>query len=217
MSKKIIIIVLIAIVALTSIAVAKGLLNKPKKQTVIEPILNPVNESPTPTPTPKQMTTYTDPAGFSFDYPSTVTFTPKKMSDKTFYADIEITSDSHEGNIQITVKDITLSNVKNWMTKEGYKPLSDDIKEIPFAGLTATQFTDNGKIITAVIDQKVLFTIIVDLQKDDTFWKNINNTIISSFAFSVDEGKSTTPNQSSSPSTPSASDEIDEGVEEIVE
>jgi len=217
MNKKIIGIILITIVIVTLVAVGKGLSNNPKKETVVEPVLNIVDELPTQTPQPEEIKTYTDPAGFTFRYPLDVTVVSKKTSDETFYSDIDITSDSHEGNIQIRVKDTTLTTIKDWMKKENFKPLTNEIKKIEFAGLTATQFTDNGKSITAIIDQKILFTISTDLQKDDAFWKNINDTIVSSFVFATTEEKITTLKQNSTPSTDGASDEIDGEVEEIVE
>lgn len=210
-------IILIIIVIIALIIVSMGLLNNNKKQKVLEPIIEIRDEELKPTPHSEEVRTYTDSAGFSFKYPSTVIISPKKTTNDTIYADIEISSSEQIGDITIVVKDTTIATIKNWMTSEGFKPSVNQIKEVTLGELNATQFTNNNKIITAVIDQKILFTITVDPENNPEFWEKINNTIISSFAFIQTEQPTQSPQQNSSESSGGASDETEIGVEEIVE
>lgn len=209
-------IILIIIVVLTLIAIGMASSNN-KKQKVLAPIIEIRDEELKPTSHSEEVKTYTDSAGFSFQYPSTVIVSPKKTTNDAIYADIEISSNEQIGDITIVVKDTTIAAIQNWMTSEGFKPPVNQIKEVTLGELNATQFTNNNKIITAVIDQKILFTITVDPQNNPEFWEKINNTIISSFAFIQTEQPTQSPQQNSSEPSGGASDETESGIEEIVE
>lgn len=217
MNKKITVIILIIIVIITLIAVGMALFNNNQKKTILEPVIEMTDEALRPIPYSEEMKTYTDPAGFSFQHPSTVMVSPKKISDSAVYADIELTSNNQQGNITIVIRDTTITTTKNWMTSEGFKPPVDQIKEIPLGGLNGTQFMKGNQVITGLVDQKILFTITVNPQNNDEFWKKINDAIISSFAFAEEKQTTQSPKQNSSESSGNVSDEIENEVEEIVE
>lgn len=233
MNKKIIGIILglivIAVIAFLIMGVIGS--NNKKKEEMNTPEVDINTQETMPTPTIEKMKEYTDPAGFKFGYPSTLTVTPKAITDKTIYADIEITSASNPGSIHILVKDETVSTIEQWMKREKYTPAPDETKEITLAGLKGVQFTYSPKELhsdvittTAVIDQKVLFTISIEPEtgaitatSTSSFWKKNNDALISSFAFVGNENTHTTSQKKSSPSTLGASDELEGGVEEIIE
>lgn len=217
MNKRAMFIAAAAVTAAVVIAATTAFLNKKQKKTIRAPIVEKKTAPPTPTVLPETNKTYVDPSGLNFTYPSSVVVNPQEITDKTIYADIKITSLGVLGAIQITAKDTTLTTVKNWMKREGYNPPIETVKNITLSKIEGMRFIDKAMIVTAAIDQGILFTIIADSQDNDDFWGKVNDGIISSFALegAGDALGATTDNIS--PSSSTASDEIDEGVEEVVE
>jgi len=122
---------------------------------------------------------YSDPAGFKFSYPGSATVSQKNTTDSNVYSSLEITSSSTSGKITIEAVSSDLLTLKSLIsTKTG-------VADIKFADLYAKQYTEKGNVITLALDQGVLFTITTSSGGNVNFWKEINNKIISSFAFAL--------------------------------
>lgn len=120
----------------------------------------------------KTTKTYTDDSGFSFDYPDDVVVNKKDVNEST-YANLELTSPQAVGNITFTVEDTTLKSATSEATA----------KDVSLGSLLAKEFTSNEKIETVALDQGILFRLEVAFGKEKTYWLDVYNTIVSSFAF----------------------------------
>lgn len=216
MNKRIVLIAVSGVTAAVVIVATTAFLNSQKKKPLRAPVVSETTAAPTPTPV-ITTETYTDPSGFSFTYPSSIIVTPQKTNDEQTYADIEITATERPGTIHITIIDAPTTTLAQWMKKEKYTLDPRTVKEMSMGGVTASQFIAEGKIITAAIDQQILFTIIVDPQDNDDFWGEVNDGIISSLTFAQAEQTTKPPRSQTSQPDTVAPDELDDGVEEIIE
>lgn len=127
------------------------------------------------TPTPAvELTTWDDPAGFSFQYPKDLTV-DKNEEDNDNYAHVELTSKNHPGNIIVWVSDPP----KIWPPKEGTSI------DTTLGGIPATKIlisTPSAKLIVGTLSDGLLFKI-EGTYTDKQYWQPIEDTIVKSFAF----------------------------------
>jgi hypothetical protein len=141
-----------------------------KKSSVITP-----GESLAPTPTPTvELTTWNDPAGFSFQYPKDLTV-DKNEEDDDNYAHVEFTNPNHPGSIIVWASDPP----RVWPPKEG---ISIDTTLGGEAAKKIMISTPSAKLIVGTIFDGLLFKI-EGTYSDKQFWQPIQDTIIASFAF----------------------------------
>lgn len=125
-----------------------------------------------------------DQAGFTFNYPKTLSF-DKHDEDQENYAHIEFKSATHSGRLIVWAKDTTYPDVNSWVAKDktltgaasvdttlGSQPAKKIIISIPAK-----------KIIIGVISDQILFTIEAEPAEGDLYWTTVSDTIASSFAF----------------------------------
>ena len=79
------------------------------------------------------MATWTDPAGFTFQYPKDVTI-DKHDEDTENYAHVEMTHKDHPGNLIVWAKDTKAADVNAWVKTEKQ-----------FGGATVSEATLGGK------------------------------------------------------------------------
>lgn len=128
---------------------------------------------PEPTVGPKLLT-WNDPAGFAFQYDSGLEI-DNHPEDKINYANLEITEPGKEGKIIVLAADTKYKSVSEWAAKAvdatlGGKPA----KRIVTAG--------SDKVVVGAIDDKILFTVEMDLAGVTT-WQERFDQIISSYEF----------------------------------
>ena len=128
----------------------------------------------------KNLKEYSDDAGFSFQYPDDVQVGKIEIKDSITYSNLELTSNQIKGKILIKVADTKLQSVNDWLEKD--KALEEDIKEIKIGEILGGQLQTDNKILAAVINQNILFTIEVDAQSKN-YWQSSYDTILSSFSF----------------------------------
>lgn len=148
-----------------------------------------------PTPAPTQMTTWTDPAGFTFQYPKDLTVN-KHDEDTDNYAHVELTSKDHPGSIIVWAKDTTAADVNAWVKTEKQ-----------FGGATVSEATMGGKtakavgmetpkkIITGTIADELLF-MVETMPTDTAYWTGVHETIVKSFAFTPVDQKAASSDSS---------------------
>ncbi len=145
-----------------------------------KPSVSPVSQnSPTtivaPTPVVK-LKKYSDPSGFSFQYPDSLILTPKNPLPKNAYASVELTLPKDNALIALTVEDSNLANLKSAVTATSSTSLK-------LADLSAVQFDSNNNKTTLALDQGVLFTLTLNPSNATDSWTTAYNQIVSSFAF----------------------------------
>lgn len=135
-----------------------------------------------PTPVPVEQATWTDPAGFTFDYPKDVSVNPHE-EDKDNYAHVELTHKDHPGRVIVWMKDLpapTISGASVLDTTLGGKPAKKILVSDPAK-----------KLMIFAIDNDVYVSIEGELQ-DETYWTAVQNGIVDTFAFTGSPGASTT-------------------------
>lgn len=133
-------------------------------------------------PAAVEMATWTDPAGFTFQYPKELTV-DKHDEDTENYAHVELTHKDHPGNLIVWVKDTKAADVNAWVKTEKL-----------FAGATVSEATLGGKpaknvsrespkkMMTGTISDELLF-VIETAPTDAAYWTGVHDSIVKSFAF----------------------------------
>ncbi len=161
----------------------------------------PPGEAMTPKPisTPVvEMTTWNDPAGFSFQYPKDLSVNPHE-DDNANYAHVELTSATHSGSIIVWASDVSSA----WPPKGGTSI------DTTLGGVAATKImisTPSAKLIVGAVSEGLVFKIEGTLT-DKPYWQMVEDGIVKSFAF--------TPDTSAPANTSAGSDSVDE--EEVVQ
>lgn len=171
-----------------------------QKKSVSPIVSNDLKSNETVVPSPAAGSkSYTDPAGFKFNYPKDLDVAAKKMTDDSVYSDLEIKSKDSTGGATIKAVDSNLIKIDDYFKDKKISSFSGGISKLKLADIDARQYQVNSQIITVALDQGVLFTITVDLpvEKKD-YWQKANNTLISSFAFVAPQNTTSTDTNSSS-------------------
>jgi len=131
-----------------------------------------------PTPTPAvALTTWDDPAGFSFQYPKDLSVN-KHEDDNDNYAHVELTNGSHPGSIIVWVSDVSSA----WPPKGGTSI------DTTLGGVTAKKIliaTPSAKLIVGAVSEGLVFKIEGTLT-DKTYWQTVEDGIVKTFAFTQD-------------------------------
>ncbi len=203
MTKKI----LIALLVFTIAVIGYVVLSTSKSKNIISPIVVDKQTAVSPTRLPSSDIKYIDEAGFSFAYPDNLILKKIETKDQTVYSSIEITSKDHKGKLSIIAVDSQFTKIADYFKKE------KTIRKLKLADLEAGQIDKDGKLVTAALDQGVLFTLTADYQNSKAFWLTVNNKILASFAFVPPAQQESVSQESGGlPSEPAI---IDEGEEVI--
>ncbi len=162
--------------------------------------------SPTPTPL-VELTTWDDPAGFSFQYPKDLSVN-KHEEDPDNYAHVELTSKDHQGSIIVWASDLPkgVTTLDSWVKKLYATGTSIDTT---LGGEPAKKIlvaSPSAKLIVGTVSEGLLFYVDGTLT-DKAYWQTIEDGIVKTFAF--------TPDTSSAASGQSSGDAVDE--EEVVQ
>ena len=146
------------------------LTQKPKNP--ISPATGVINNAPTTDSSlPAQLKTYTNPSGFSFQYPKSLLLTEKKINDQSIYAWVELTHPQKKGIVSIKLESSDLAKIDDWVG-------AGKIKKVKLADLEGREFTDGSQTVTLALDQGgILISITTDLLLP------VHQQIVSSFVF----------------------------------
>lgn len=176
--------VLVAGAILVVISIAAGLffftrLGSQKEN--VSPIPDKENRSIQPS---ESLLEYADESGFSFSYPDNISLARQEVDDNAVYAQLALTSPDASGSILIRVADSTDASLASWMSdNKKLMPFLAAQKDVTLAGMKALQIKTNDSVITAALDQGVLFTIEVFPKKNEAYWLPSYAAIVESFAF----------------------------------
>lgn len=151
---------------------------------------------PTPTPIPVTMLTWTDPNGFSFQYPEGLSVN-KHDEDKENYVHLEFTHPDHPGSLIVWGKDPAkgVTDVTSWVKNER-RFIGASTLDTQLGGQKATKVMVAGItriLVVGTVYDNIVWSVEATLEDAD-FWTRAHTAIADSFAFvSVKEvGSSTT-------------------------
>ena len=154
---------------------------------------------------------YTDPAGFKFSYPSSVSISQKNITNTKTYSSLEASSSSTLGSITIEAV------ASDSLTLDPILKSQTNVTDISLADLKAKQYKEKGKIITLALDKGVLFTITVSSGENVQFWDEVNKKIISTFTFAPPEETQIQSDADTTTTSPSSDSDISLEGEETIE
>lgn len=134
-----------------------------------------------------KMTTWEDPAGFSFSYPEEVKINPHE-EDTENYAHLELTATGHSGKVVLLVKETDYSEIEDWAGEEVEK--GEQVFDTELGGEPAKKiaYSDPEKLVTAAIDVDAL--VLIEMTPDEEgYWQGVYSQILDSFTFIPLEGE----------------------------
>lgn len=145
----------------------------------------PVEQSTAPTPAPVQLLTWTDPNGFTFQYPEGLSVN-KHDDDRENYAHLEFTHPDHPGGLIVWGKDPTkgITDTAGWVKGEkrftGASILDTELgsqagKKVMIEGV-------NRMLIVGTVYDGIVWSVEATLE-DVQFWTGVHTTIADSFKF----------------------------------
>ncbi|MBI3955989.1 hypothetical protein HY339_01925 [Candidatus Gottesmanbacteria bacterium] len=145
----------------------------------------PVEQSAAPTPAPVQLLTWTDPNGFTFQYPEGLNVN-RHDEDKENYAHIEFTHPDHPGKIIIWGKDPArgVTDTASWLKNEK-RFTGASVLDTQLGGQKAAKVMVEGvtrMLVVGTIYDSIIWSVEATLD-DAQFWTGVHATIVDSFAF----------------------------------
>ncbi len=113
--------------------------------------------SVSPTPAPITLSTWTDEAGFSFQYPEGISIN-KHNDDIVHYANLTLTDINQTGNINILMSDDIYKTLDKWTTSD-IELKSGNIIDTVLGGKDGKKIITTTETIIGVIDSDILVTI----------------------------------------------------------
>ncbi len=172
------------------------------------PTVTPAQVVSTPSPQAPQLTTWNDPAGFSFQYPKELSLNKHDEDDQN-YAHLEFTSKDNPGNLIVWAKDTTAQDVAGWV-KSDKRFSGVNIIDTTLGGQPAKKIlisTPQKMLITGTVDENIVFTVESTIDEEG-YWSKVHDTITSTFTF--------TPEQNANAGSSTGSDQaVDE--EEVLQ
>lgn len=147
---------------------------------------------------------YSDPSGFSFNYPDNLSILPNDLKDANSYADLQLVSKDIEGSLHLKITDSKLKTLDEWVEKTGSKNAP---KEVMLGNLKAVELEVGDKIELAALDLGILFNIQVD---KSSYFQKVYEKVLADFTFIQ-------PTQASTSEGIRGEDDISFEGEEVVE
>lgn len=167
----------------------------------ISPATGVINNAPTTAASSlTQLKTYTNPSGFSFQYPKSLLLTEKKIANQSIYAWVELTEPQKKGVISVKLESSDLAKIDDWVG-------AGKIKKIKLADLEGREFTSKNQTTTVALDQGGVFISITTTA--DVLLSG-HQQIVASFIF-------TQPAQTTTNTTGGAGEDIIFEGEEVIQ
>ncbi len=194
--------ILLLVIIIGLILVAGKLLLFPNSQntSLNSPAQQAVNIPTAPSETLK---TYSDPSGFSFNYPDNLSLAPNELTDAT-YAEVQLSAKGVEGSLILKITDSKFKTLDEWT--KSIKDVLGSSKETKLGSLKALEIKTANGLKLAAIDQGVLFSIDVS---QNNFWMKVYSKVIADFSFA--------PPSQDNASTSGSSDDVSFEGEEVVQ
>lgn len=176
--------IIIALIVFIGVGTGIFVFKKIRSSAVVTPV---VSGEVTPSQAPVELATWTDPAGFTFQYPKSIQVN-KHDEDQENYAHVELTQKDYPGTIIVWAKDTTAPDAASWV--KGDKAYTGGtVFETTMGGMTGKKVlltTPKKRIVSGVVDEGVVFYVEGSFEDSD-YWKIAYDSVTTSFAFVVDE------------------------------
>lgn len=153
----------------------------------------------------KTLKSYTDPSGFTFNYPDNLSLINNEATSSSTYTDINLIQKDINGSLNLKIVDTKFKSLDEWLKSTS----SQNSKEVKLGNLKALEVTNNDKILVAALDSGVLFTLEVPFADQKDFWMNVYSKVSEGFSFA-------SPSANTAPQVDNSSDVSFEG-EEVVQ
>ena len=127
----------------------------------------------------KTVKPYTDPSGFSFNYPDNLSLTNNEATSSSTYADIQLTGSRLEGSLNLKITDSKFASLAEWLKSNSFS----NPKEVKLGNLKALEVATNQKLVLGALDSGVFFYIEIPMT-DKSFWMEVYNKVLADFSFS---------------------------------
>lgn len=124
--------------------------------------------------------TYTDPTGFSFNYPDNLTLAKNDQIDANTYADIQLTAKGVNGSLSLKIVDSKFKSLDDWL--KANQTVAKNSTEVKLGNLKAQEVKISDRLLLGALDQGILFTIEMPLIEEQ-FWMKVYNKILADFTF----------------------------------
>lgn len=179
-------------------------LNPFKQKNLLSPSNTNQQQSAQITPS-KTLKSYTDPSGFSFNYPDNLSLLNNELKDANSYAELQLAAKGLVGSLILKITDNKLTSLDEWVKVNKNGP--DTAKETKLGNLKAMEITKKDKLLLGALDQGILFTMEIPQGAEKDFWGEVLNIVSADFSFAP-------PAQASEVGT---SDDVTFDGEEVVE
>lgn len=148
---------------------------------------------------------YSDPSGFSFNYPDNLSIQNNEIEDESTYSDLQLFSKDVSGNLSLRITDSKNKSLDEWLSLN-QAAAKDPPKEVNLGNLKAMEVKLNDRLLLGALDQGILFTIEIP-RIEEEFWMKVYDKILANFSFvSTTQGN-----------VNAASDDVSFEGEEVVE
>ena len=195
--------ILCAIAVLLLVLAGIYLFNLNRKWSLVAPIAQKLTKEAVPS---ESLTQYSDPAGFTLNYPDNLSIVKKDIEDQSTYADLQLSSKDVSGSLSLKIIDSKFSSLDQWVKSETSDPKNS--KEVKLGNLKAEEIRLSDRLILGALDQGILFTIEVPLV-EEKFWSEVYESVLANFSFAAPEAATN--------GSPSSSDDVSFEGEEVVE
>lgn len=134
---------------------------------------------------------YEDTSGFSFDYPKSIEVSDVTSDEDVYYTVLSLKRGGEE--MKVSMLDTEHESIEDWFDKGSDAPESLSlVGAVSLGGVSASQYKNGGKLLTVAVDQGVLYliespTLPAGRQEDESYWDNVHDLFVSSFAFASPE------------------------------
>lgn len=153
---------------------------------------------------PSSSKEYSDPSGFSFNYPDDLSLTKNEITDTITYTDLQLFSGKVSGSLNLKITDSKFTSIEEWLKLNNKNP-----KEVKLGNLAASEIELQDRLLLGALDKGILFTIEIPLIEKD-YWMKVYNQVLTSFNFIA-------PDNISSDNTAGSTEDVSFEGEEIVE
>lgn len=181
----------------------------------LTPLTEPTSQTPKDTKPSETSITYSDPSGFSFDYPDNLSISnlnSGESADPDSYANLQLFSKDVSGSLNLKISDTKLKTLNEWIKSNN---ISDSNKPIEkkLGELSALEVKTNDRIMLAALDKGILFTVEVP-KIEENFWNPVYDKITSGFTFAQPEVAVASTNSNASVTS---GEEVQFEGEEVIE
>jgi len=184
MEKKWVILVTVSVAVIVFAAGLFIMSREKSEERIVSPVSQGSQTSPKQSPTPPEgsLTSWQDPAGFSFSYPEGLSL-DVHPEDNQNYSHLTFTAKNQPGEIFILVSETSLKTAAQWQ-KQDKEAKTGQVLDTTLGGTEAKKVLISDtepKLITAVVDQGALF--VLALRGESAVLSKAYEKILATFAF----------------------------------